>query len=117
VPETGGRRTRHPAIHFQAAATFRHRAAFLSEGCQEQGTNSLNPIIGFSLNVICLSLAFALIGSVVWPIICRLLRIKPWSAATDGLLIVLAAVIFVMMRDYGHIFSDCRRKARSGSKW
>ena len=77
----------------------------------------MNSITGFLLNVLCLTLVFAMIGSVVWPIVCRLLRIGPWSTSTDVLGIVLSAVIFIIVRDYGHNLSDCVNKARSGTRW
>ena len=77
----------------------------------------LNSIIGFSLNVLCLSLIFALIGSAVWPIISKLLCIAPWSTSTDALLIVLTAIIFVIIRDYRYDVSDCVNKTISGTKW
>ena len=77
----------------------------------------MNTIIGFSLNVLCLSLVFALIGSVLWPIICKLLRVAPWSTSIDAVFIITAASIFIMIRDYGHILSDRVNKARSASKW
>src|SRR5690242_17294221 len=77
----------------------------------------LNSIIGFSLNVLCLSLIFALIGSAVWPIIRKLLCIAHSSASTDALLIVLTAIIFVVIRDYRYDVFDWVYNTRSSSKW
>lgn len=77
----------------------------------------MNPIVGFFLNVLSVSLVFALIGSVLWPVLCNLLHIPSGGTNIDSLLILMAAFIFIVIRDYRHICWDCVNKAKSATKY
>jgi hypothetical protein len=55
------------------------------------------------VNVLAVTLAFALLGSMVWPILRLLLGITSLGGAVDFTLLLAASIVFVAMRDYTNI--------------
>jgi hypothetical protein len=55
------------------------------------------------MNVLALMVAFALLGLIAWPIIRLLLGIPPLGGVVDFMLLLVAAVVFVVIRDYTNI--------------
>ena len=88
-----------------------------ANGPRPARVSHLSPMVGFLLNVLCLSLVFALIGSVLWLLVCKLLRITPWSTSAGTLFIISAAGIFIIIRDYRRILLDRINKIRAGTKF
>lgn len=68
-----------------------------------KGLTTLNRIVSFLLNTASVALVFALVGSVAWPIVRKLVGIPSWRASTDILLILAAAMVFIVIRDYRDI--------------
>jgi hypothetical protein len=57
----------------------------------------------FVVNVLAVTLAFALLGLIAWPITRLLLGIPPLGGVVDFLLLLGAAIVFVVIREYTDI--------------
>lgn len=55
------------------------------------------------VNVLAVTVAFAFLGLMVWPIFLLALGITPFGGVVDFTLLLAASIVFVAMRDYTNI--------------